>query len=109
MVPVDLTLPLSPDGDDRGDDFLAFLVLRMVAVVVVPRGVAAEDEGDDVEAEVGVWATTSTPTDDEAGDDSPAFEFEFDMEAAGRLLQLVLLPRLSSATEALLLLLGIEW
>lgn len=109
MVPVDLTLPLSPDGDDRGDDFLTFLVLRVVAVVVVPRGVTAEDEGDGAEVEDGVWATTSTPTDDETGDESPAFKFESDMETAGRLLQLVLLLRLSSATEALLLLLGIEW
>ena len=130
VVPVDLTVAVTlfPQdvGEDRGEDFLAFLALLgcvveveeggvvvVLLLLVVEGGVKVDAAGE------GVWATTPASMDDASGDEIPALEFalefafEFckddDMEATGRLLLLLLLPRLSSATEALLLLLGIAW
>ena len=110
VVPVDLTLPPSPVGDARGEDFLAFLELRAFEEALGGEAVAVVlVEGEDVEAaEEGVRADT-TSTEAVAGDETAVASFEEpeDKEAAARLL--LLLPRLSSAALLVLLLLGMGW
>jgi len=65
--------------------------------------------GDDVEVDDGVCATTAASIEEDVGDESAGVVDEDDIEAADRLLPLLL--RLSSAAEAplLLLLLGMGW